>query len=207
VNEPFSERVMALAGLFQACILVQQIAREGQCATSAFAASIASVLRTGASSAAAVYGGEPGVAAGLEVLCHQLAPGPGGRDPELTRYVVSLLFLERKLMRSPSRREHLRAGIERIRATTENVEDVDETTVGALAGLYSDTLSNLRPRIIVQGEARFLEPPAGASRVRALLLAGVRAAVLWRQLGGSRIGLLLQRTAYVGEARRLLGEG
>ncbi|MCW9047867.1 MAG: DUF489 family protein, partial [Gammaproteobacteria bacterium] len=43
-----------------------------------------------------------------------------------------------------------------------------------------------------------------ANKVRALLFAAVRSAVLWRQCGGSRWQLLLSRKKYIESAARLL---
>ena len=53
--------------------------------------------------------------------------------------------------------------------------------------------STLRPRVMVQGQARYLEDTVNADRVRALLLAGVRSTVLWRQCGGTRLKLVFGR--------------
>ena len=59
------------------------------------------------------------------------------------------------------------------------------------------------PRIIVQGDQGYLSNPDNAARIRALLLAGIRAAVLWRQAGGTRWNLILGRNKLVAAARRL----
>ena len=64
-------------------------------------------------------------------------------------------------------------------------------------------ISDLKPRIMVAGEQNYLLNTDTAARVRTLLLAGIRAAVLWRQLGGSKWKLLLSRKRYVSVARNL----
>ncbi|MFM7784178.1 MAG: DUF489 family protein, partial [Gammaproteobacteria bacterium] len=63
----------------------------------------------------------------------------------------------------------------------------------SLAGIYQEQVSTLRYRIQVSGSAAQLQDPRVAERIRAMLLAGLRAAVLWRGLGGSRLDLLLGR--------------
>ena len=73
-----------------------------------------------------------------------------------------------------------------------------------LAGLYVETLSRLKPRVLVEGSASFLNQPAQVNQIRALLLAAVRAAVLWRQLDGSQLSLLFRRRQYAMLARGLL---
>ena len=73
-----------------------------------------------------------------------------------------------------------------------------------LADTYASTVSQLQPRIMVQGEPDYLNTPANANRIRALLLAGMRSAVLWRQLGGHRLKLLWTRKRIVACAQAML---
>ena len=63
----------------------------------------------------------------------------------------------------------------------------------SLSGIYQDTISTFKYRIKVTGSMQQLQNPANADLIRALLLAGIRSAVLWRQLGGRRWRLLAQR--------------
>ncbi len=56
----------------------------------------------------------------------------------------------------------------------------------------------------MQGEPALLKNAEVANRIRALLLAGIRAAVLWRQVGGSRLKLLFGRKRIVQGARMAL---
>ena len=58
---------------------------------------------------------------------------------------------------------------------------------------------------MVQGNPVYLGQPVVVGEVRATLLAALRSAVLWRQLGGSWWDLLLQRRHLVETARELLG--
>jgi high frequency lysogenization protein len=61
--------------------------------------------------------------------------------------------------------------------------------------MYQDTLSKLSFRIQVHGDSRFLQQPQVANQVRAILMSGIRAAMLWRQLGGKRWHLIFKRKA------------
>ena len=65
-------------------------------------------------------------------------------------------------------------------------------------------MSNLTPRIMVSGEPKHLTDNDNAHRIRANLLAAIRSTVLWRQLGGSRFGLVFSRRAYIGACRHLM---
>jgi high frequency lysogenization protein len=73
-----------------------------------------------------------------------------------------------------------------------------------MADLYRQSISNISPRIIVKGKPLFLQNPDTQNRIRALLLAGIRSAVLWRQLGGTRLQLLFSRKSIVSDAEELL---
>jgi high frequency lysogenization protein len=59
---------------------------------------------------------------------------------------------------------------------------------------------------MVSGESQHLSNPDQANKIRALLLAGMRSAVLWAQLGGSRWQILLWRRRLTQEAERILKE-
>ena len=75
-----------------------------------------------------------------------------------------------------------------------------------ISAIYQDTLSTLSYRIKVTGSAQHLNTPQVADLVRALLMCGVRAAFLWRQLGGSRFRLIWNRGAIRETASRLATE-
>jgi high frequency lysogenization protein len=73
-----------------------------------------------------------------------------------------------------------------------------------LAELYVSTLSTLKPRVLVNGSPLILQQQPVVERIRAALLAAVRAAVLWRQLGGRQWQLVLKRRQYAMLTRGLL---
>jgi high frequency lysogenization protein len=195
---------MALAGLFQAVSLVQQVAREGSADAAPFESSIESVFRIEADSIDAVYGGSARLERGLRTLCRQLARDKTQQDAEIMRYAVSLMFLERQLVRNAKMLERVREGIEIASQQSEHFSVTHENVIARLADTYASTVSQLQPRIMVQGKPEYLNTPANANRIRALLLAGMRSAVLWRQLGGNRLKLLWTRKRIVQCAQGLL---
>jgi len=195
-------RVIALAGVVQACQLVHETATRGRAGQAAMEASIASIFRVDADSAADVYGGLPGVRAGLETLLRQFDSGE--RDLALTRLVLGVLRLQRRLGRHPQMLRRLREGIEAAQRQVDHFGLGHPAVLGRLADLYVATLSQLRPRVIVHGNPLHLSNAQVVAQIRALLLAAVRSAVLWRQVGGGRIRLLLRRREYAMLARGLL---
>ncbi len=195
-------RVIALAGVLQACRLVRELAATGRARPSAVESSLASVFRIDADSAADVFGGIDGVRFGLETLLSQFEGGE--RDLALTQLVLGVLRLERRLSRNPRMLATLGSGIEPVRRQMDHFGIAHPTVQGRLAELYVETLSQLRPRVIVHGNPVHLSSNPVVEQIRALLLAAVRAAVLWRQVGGGQIRLLLRRREYAMLARGLL---
>ncbi len=200
------DRTLALAGVFQAAALVRQVARTGEVDRADAETCLESLFVENPQTTEDVFGGVVPVRRGLQVLVEQLGGDGRGRDLELARYVISLLVLERKLARSPALLDQIDRGLARIRDQRRHFELMHPTIIGALGQLYADTVSTLLPRIMVTGEARFLEDDANAALIRALLLAGIRAAVLYRQVGGRRWQIVLQRGRIEAAARALLEE-
>jgi len=200
----FRQRTLALAGLFQAAALVRSLARTGQADESAMRASLETLFVTEPPDTLAVYGGRIGnLETGLRLLIQQFDSG-GQRDMDIARYVISLLHLCKRLMKDEAMLARLASGIERARAQREHFDLLHENVLANLAGIYRETVSRLPPKIMVSGESRYLSDSLVADKVRALLLAGMRSAVLWRQLKGSRWQILLQRRRFVSEAEALL---
>lgn len=195
-------RVIALAGVLQACALVNDIATRGRADPACVEASLASVFRIDADSAADVFGGLAGVRMGLETVLSQFDGET--RNLALTRLVLGVLRLERRVTGSQQVLGELRSGIEDIQRQVDHFGVAHATVHKRLAELYVTTLSPLRPRIIVQGTPQHLGNVQLVEQIRGLLLAAVRAAVLWRQVGGSQIRLLLRRQQYAMLARGLV---
>lgn len=206
MQHSLADRTLALAALFQAAVLVQQVARRGQATASDQETSIGSLFQTDADSTAAIFGGSLGLTTGLRTLRARLGSGGSAEELEVTRYAIALLHLERKLVKHPSMLETLSKGIDRIRQQADYFSPTHDNVIAALGELYQATISTLQPRVMVQGEPAYLADNARASRIRALLLAGIRAAVLWRQLGGSRWQLFLQRRSILESAKQLLDQ-
>ena len=209
MNNPTRNRTLALAGVFQAACLVQQLAHHGRADEAAFAASLNSVFALDAPSAEAIYGDARGVMLGLQCLSDNLNRPKTSGGVEIARYVASVLQLERTLERDTVMLAAIRHGLKSMIATLP-AEDGD-TNAGTdpkvapkLAELYQATLSTIKPRIMVSGEHGHLNDRATAEMVRAVLLAGIRSAYLWRQLGGSRWQLLISRQTIMHEAQQIL---
>lgn len=197
-----AEQSLALAGIYQAAALVQQLANGQALEQSAHQASLSSVFRIDADDVGAVFGGLEGMRLGLDTLIRQLEQPRG--NMELTRMVLGMLQLERKLDGRPDMLAQLRQGIEQADRQRQHFDTLHPTVGASLGALYEQTLSKLRPRIMVSGDPRLLHETARVARIRSLLLAGIRSAVLWRQLGGRKWQMIMRRKQVVLLARGLL---
>jgi high frequency lysogenization protein len=205
------DKTLALAGIFQAARLVQQIARRGMVDQEVFATSIQTIFKIDATTPEDVYGGEHNVLSGCRTLLNQLAGGDSAnpdkkKDIEVTKYVINIMVLERKLMKEPELLKTITAGIEKARNQAEHFSTTHDNVIASLADVYSDTISTLRPRVMVNGEHNHLANPDNANKIRALLLAAIRSAVLWDQCGGSRWQIMFNRKAFIAEAETIVKE-
>ncbi len=198
-----THQTIALAGLSQSVQLVRNIARTGTANSNDMETCLSSLLKINADSVEDVYGGLKNLQPGLALLEQQLG-APETVDAELARYAAALVYLEGKYRRQEAMQKAIRLGLERATAQAAHFGVNHENVIASLADLYKNTISQLTPRIIIQGDQHHLENPANANNIRALLLSGIRSAWLWRQCGGSRLGFLLNRRKLREESSRLL---
>ncbi len=110
-----------------------------------------------------------------------------------------MLTLERQLDKRGDMLDLIGQRLDQVEQQVQHFGLVHENVIASFASIYQDTLSTFRQRIQVHGDMRHLQVSSNAARIRALLLAGIRSARLWRQLGGSRWQMVFSR-------RRLLNE-
>jgi len=123
----------------------------------------------------------------------------------LMTYSAGLLSLERKIAKDAAIRQTLGSGMQRITHQKLYFGDaMHSNIIAAIADLYGETISTMTPRIIVKGKSAHLSQQANTRRVRALLMAGLRAAHLWHAQGGSHINLMFRRKALIREMEILL---
>ncbi|MGP6378340.1 high frequency lysogenization protein HflD [Yersinia bercovieri] len=196
---------LALAGVCQSARLVQQLAHEGQCDNDALSTVLGGLLQTNPPSTLAVFGGdEQSLKMGLETLQSVLNANRQGPAAELTRYTLSLMVLERKLNANKSAMNTLGERISQLDRQLAHFDLESETMMSSLASIYTDVISPLGPRIQVIGSPTILQSTLVQAKIRATLLAGIRSAVLWQQVGGSRLQLMFSRNRLFKQAQSIL---
>lgn len=201
------KQTITMAAICQAAVLVQKVARTGSVDETELAMMLNSIMITSPESILDVYGNELAqLKSGLQALVEQLGNQTKQKDPELTRYVVSLLGLERRLANKKNQLGLLGERIEQSQRQLAHYNITSDTLVASLASIYSDLLSPIGTPIQVAGEPSLLKQQSNQHNIRALLLAGIRSSVLWRQVGGKRRNIIFGRTKMVACAQQLLKE-
>lgn len=188
---PFDDRVLALGALLVALSQVRRIAETGQSDTATLQVALDSVFRLDAADTAAAVGGVDAVRPGLRLLRDYLAGT--NKDEALGKLAMAVMQLERRFVADAAMTERVRTGLRALQGPVERLGSPHHDVVAGLASLYADTISHLRPRVMVQGNPHYLGQAGVVAEIRALLLAALRAAVLWRQMGGSLWDFLFRR--------------
>lgn len=202
--DEFQTRTLALAGVFRAATLVNTLANEGTISNDDLEISVNSIFETDPDDVIQVFGSINNLSIGFESIIKQLGKDSINRDIDIARYVVSMLFLERRLMKNQEMLETLSAGVELASRQSEHFSNTHENVIANLADVYSRTISQLGPRIMVNGEQHHLTNTTISNKIRAVLLSGIRCAVLWQQLGGRRWHVIFNRRRYLKMAEDFL---
>ncbi|MDY6981698.1 MAG: high frequency lysogenization protein HflD [Pseudomonadota bacterium] len=200
------QQTLALAGIAQAAFLVHQLAHHGVAAQDKLGTALNSLFVTHPKTAEEVFGNTDKLHLGLQVLQELLTGNSAVFTPsEVMRYMMALLYLQYKLAGKPRMLDDISKGIAAIDAQFPDGDYAGKPeAIRELSRLYQSTLSTLSFRIHVRGEVNHLKNDHTACRIRAVLFAGVRAAVLWRQVGGKRWHLIFQRKRIARDVMRLL---
>ena len=194
------EQTIALSAVFQAAELVSILAKTGKVDNASLQPLLDSILMLNAGSTEDIYGGQwdcqSNLALGRRITRQALGKERSSVNPDTLRYALSLIHLENKLSKTPEKLSQIGQKITHIEQKKAHYESVlHENMLASISGMYQDTLSKLPFRIQVHGDSRFLQQPQISNQVRAILMAGIRAAMLWRQLGGKRWHLIFKRKA------------
>ena len=182
-NESIQSRVLALGGMLQALAQVRRIADTGQSESMPVQVALDSVFRIDAKDTEAVYGDIASLRNGLRLLRDYLANS--SQDQALGKLALSVLQLERRFVREDAVATQVQTGLRGLEAPAQRLGSTHPDVIAGLGSLYADTVSTLRPRVMVQGNPHYLGQAGVVAEIRALLLAALRSAVLWRQSGGS----------------------
>jgi high frequency lysogenization protein len=220
MSRQHDEQTIALAGMFQAASLVDQIARRGMVPQNNFETSIASLFVTDPRQTEDVYGGVRNIPyslnLGLRHLQDMVDKNESAQNKQIVHYVLGMIMLGRQLDKHPDVMQKIGEGLDEVARKARYFSEQDKNAeldpcaythsnvIAALDALYQSTISTFSFRIKVGGDPRHLQNSENAARIRALLLAGIRAAILWRQVGGKRWHMLFFRSRLKPSLKRIL---
>ncbi|MFZ8928748.1 MAG: lysogenization regulator HflD [Gammaproteobacteria bacterium] len=186
---------LALSGVAQAAYMVKQLAHHGMVGQDKLNTLVRSLFITNPGTTEDVYGSVSRLNLGMQVLQELLRKEEGSlNSPDVMRYFLSMLHLERKMSTHPSMLTTIGESLDTMpHVDLDDPDLANHELVRRLAKLYQNTLSTLPFRIQVTGEVKILKNEDTADRIRAVLLAGIRSAVLWQQSEGRRWHLLIGR--------------
>lgn len=194
-------RVLALAAVFLALGEVRAIAEQGKHHREPVQTVLRGIFSDYNGDVATLYGGVDALDGGLQQLIEHLSQPTAA---QLTRYLVAVLQLERRLRGDRARLNALTEGLNQAERQAEYFDDIQhDNVISRVADIYAEHLSTLRPRILVQGHAMYLQDERNAALIRALLLGAIRAAGLWEAHGGGRLRLVFGRRGIIDKAQQL----
>ncbi|WP_419851778.1 high frequency lysogenization protein HflD [Actinobacillus pleuropneumoniae] len=201
----YHDITIAFAGVCQAVSLFQQFAHKGSADREIFANSIKSLLVTQPDSTLAVFDGQlANLKLGLETVQAQMGSPNGKLDTEIGRYWINVLALSQKLNKNPEAKAKLAERLQQIERQLPLYENdiMADQMIANLAAIYSDVISPLGSKIHVLGLQDYLVRPDIQQKIRASLLAGIRAGILWQQVGGTRWQFLFSRRKILNQAQQ-----
>jgi len=199
------DKTIALAGVYQAAAFAHELAQSGAVSRrDCFAGSLESLFVVNPDSTMAVFNHDLNrLAFGLRTLIKSF-----NKDKDylnIIKYVLTLLNLQSKFVSHDAMVKQVQHGIQQA-GHLGSLDEHEAAMIEILAATYSKTISQLQPRVIIAGQPYHLKNKEVTEKIRAILLAGIRSAVLWKQVGGSHLQLLFKRKAYIQQAEQLLKE-
>lgn len=199
-SKPTKQQALALAAVFQASNQVYKLAYNGDSDKEKMSFSMSTLLNQNPDSLDQLYGPIENLEDGLDSMKMFLENANNVSEPkykEVISYVMSSIHLASKLSNDNQLLTKIENGIDNARQQADHFSITHDNVYSNVGSLYQDTISNMRLRIQVMGSAVYLQQSAVAGRIRCMLFAAIRNAFLWRQFGGKRRHLLMQRKAFL----------
>lgn len=200
------DRTIALVGIYQCSQLVYELATTGRADELSYKTCVNTLFADNPEQTLDVFGGDvENIQKGVTTLLAQMSSEDAiqNRNIEITRYVLNLMILAKKLKQEETPLGNIFGVLETAKAQTEQFGEFHENVIATIARAYSENVSSVSPRIMVNGDGGHLSNPRVANKIRSLLLAGIRCALLWYQVGGTRWDLLWSRKKYLQTAKTL----
>lgn len=196
-------RTIALAGLVQAVALIRSIAETGKMPEAVFRNSIQSLFVTHPTDVIQVYGDLSQLIYGLETLIKTISSKEFQR---VAQTMLKVMRLQKKISQSAALQKTIAERIDFAKKQVEYFDLTHSNVINNLSDIYLYISNTTRFQLKILGHSRYLGVYENVNRIRALLLAAIRSSLLWHQLGGSRLILLVTHSKIKHMAKTLLDE-
>jgi len=188
-KQELKNETISLGAIYQACNEIKKIAWQGEINANIIEPLINSVYQITSENIDDIYISVKRLNTGLDFLRKQLVGDAFSRDAEVTRYFEAIGILIKNMNKKEDIFSKLRKQL------TEQTMIVHEDNLDDhalfLSNLYLNTVSTVEPRIIVNGDNKYLTDKKNAAMIRSLLLCAIRSYILWQQSGGSKFRIFI----------------
>ncbi|WP_343596196.1 high frequency lysogenization protein HflD [Acinetobacter sp.] len=218
-------RVLALAGVFQAAQLTHMTAMKGlnsigESGNFYFEHLIKASLnirpvQNNACNTLDFFHQLTDLSLGLKTLEQNItqpfSPLPKSKIPKLAAtklpmsYAIALLHLEKKVYRNPEFVKLIEQSQQKILKQLSFFDQnyLHPSILANLAQTYVDTAGQINPRILVRGNAEAFKDSQHTNRIRASLFTGLQMAHLWRQMHGNSFQLIFGKRKLLQDVQAL----
>jgi len=204
VSHTLNDRTTALAAIIQSAVLVQKLASSGHVANHDLETAVHSLFEQNPDNISDVYRDLTFLETGLTHLRDIMRRNNVPHGNDIVRYVMGMIHLQKKLMKRSDMLEVIGSRIKQAQIQAEHFDMTHDNVIASLADIYTNTISTFSFRIQVSGDYNYLQQKRIGNQIRVLLFAGIRSAVLWRQLGGNRLQIIINRKIIIETTENLL---
>jgi len=193
------QRALAVAALAQTSCLITSITQTGKCDPIYFKHCMHALLNDD-------YTQDSYFSLGNTQAKRLLQGQDINHAKQIVKYAAAMLAVEKKLAKQPKTLQHIGNGMLRIHKQVQFFNDpCHENIIAAIAHLYGETVSTIKPRIIIRGKPEHLKQSRNTEQIRCLLLSGIRAAWIWRINGGHPFRFIIGRRKLIHSLQKLSG--
>ena len=188
-KQELKNETISLGAIYQACNEIKKIAWQGEINNNIIEPLINSVYQTTSEEIEDVFISIKRLNSGLDFLRRQLVGDAFSRDGEVSRYFEAISILVKNMNKKDKVLNKLRTELTK-QSLPINEDNLDQHAL-FLSELYLNTISTVEPRIIVNGDNKYLTDKKNAAMIRSLLLCAIRSYILWQQSGGSKFRIFI----------------
>ena len=175
-KQELKNETISLGAIYQACNEIKKIAWRGEININDIEPLINSVYKITSENIDDIYINIKRLNTGLDFLRRQLVGDAFSRDAEVTRYFEAIGLLIKNMNKKEDIFNKLR--IQLTEQTLPVQEDNLDNHALFLSNLYLNTISKVEPRVIVNGDNKYLTDKKNAAMIRSLLLCAIRSYIL-----------------------------